>query len=224
MLVKVCGITNVEDARYALTGGADWIGLNFVAGPRRIDLSQGERILASLEDPAVAVLLVRLDETTGGVPGTIAELARRWGVRRLQLYGDVTPGCLGRLIRDGWEPVWVHHLSPTSTLESLGAFLDRCGRERPAWVLIDAAVAGKLCGTGRSADWKAIRDNIPSSRRAGWPALLLAGGLRPDNVAEAIATVKPAGVDVCSGVESEPGRKDPARIQAFLQAVRQASE
>ena len=227
MLLKICGITNIDDARYALDAGADWIGLNLVAGPRRIDISAAEAILSKLDDPSRVVVLVHL--TRGALPDQLPETLRGQGVRRIQIYGDPVADAVRRLSAEGFESILVHHVGDEASLASLDVILADCRESRPKYVLFDASSAkvggrytdaGRLGGTGRRADWDAIAHARSIGRDGQWPTLLLAGGLTPANVAQAIRKLSPAGVDVSSGVELRPGRKSSKKIAAFVAAVR----
>ena len=218
MLVKICGVTNVGDARAALTAGADWIGLNLVAGPRRVDLDTAAHILSRLDDPGCAVGLVTL-EAGGFMPSPAAKLGEH-GLRRLQLYGEVTPEAVGRCTAEGFETIVVQPVQDEGSLTLLDEFLAACRDARPSFVLFDAAAGDRLGGTGKPANWAAIARARAAGRFAAWPPVLLAGGLTPTNVADAVAAVSPAGVDVSSGVESQPGSKDPVKVRAFIAAAR----
>ncbi len=218
MIVKICGITTLHDARMALDAGTDWIGLNLVSGPRRIELPAVLNILKGLDAPAAAVALVHLPY--GESDKSILMALTEHGVRRLQLYGTVTSSTIADLRGKGFETIFVCPVSNERSLEELDSFLATCGDARPDYVLFDAAVAGQAGGSGRRANWDAIADAHKQGRFQQWPLVILAGGLTPDNVGEAVQRIAPAGVDVSSGVESSPGLKDPRKIQAFLTAAR----
>ncbi len=218
MLIKVCGITNSDDARYAIDAGVDWIGLNLVAGPRRIDPATVESILSELDDPSCGVALVRLEE--GLVPNHLLTMLRKHGARRVQLYGHPIPEAVHRLAEEGFESIVVQHVGDEASLASLDALLTTCGDCRPDYVLFDAPAGERLGGTGCRGDWDAIAGARAAGRYENWPSVLLAGGLAPANVAQAITRLRPAGVDVSSGVESAPGQKCPDKIDAFVAAVR----
>jgi len=218
MIVKICGITNAEDARQAVSAGADWIGLNLVSGPRKIDLATAQAILAQLNQPARAVALIAM-ETVLADPNPLNTL-RACGVARLQLYGEVTPAAVAQLHRGGFETVLVHAVGDDASLDSLDAIVRTYRSSPPNYVLFDAAVVGKQGGTGRRANWSLLREARLQGRCSISPPMILAGGLTPENVAEAIHAVQPIGVDVSSGVESTPGKKDARKVEAFIQAAR----
>ena len=222
MLVKICGITNVDDARYALKAGADWIGLNLVAGPRKIDLAAAEQIVTQLDDPSRAVALVQA--SNGRVADELLAKFRSMGLRRLQLYGDRIPEAVRFLANEGFESIVVQPVANEASLASLDGLLAACGNNRPDYVVFDAAAPGQLGGTGRQANWEVIAAARANGRYADWPPVLLAGGLTPGNVSEAIRKLAPAGVDVSSGVESALRQKNHVMIDAFVTAARHQSE
>lgn len=220
-LVKICGITSIEDATCALQTGATWIGLNLVGGPRRLDLPQARSILSRLDDPSRAVVLVMLDP--GGLPPSLVTCLRDCGVCRLQLYGEVTPEAVRALGADGFETMIACPIASEESLGQIGDLLAACADSPPGYLLFDAACPGRLGGTGTPADWETIAKAQDAGRFDDWPPFILAGGLTANNVAEAIHTLSPAGVDVSSGVESSLGRKDHARIAAFAAAVNETA-
>ncbi len=220
MIVKICGITTLEDARFALHAGADWIGLNLVSGPRRIDLPAALAILQELDDPSRAVALLTLPGSSPDEP-TMNALVDH-DVRRLQLYGQVTPDTLAALNERRFETILVRHVADGESLNMLDGFLAACTDARPNYVLFDAAVQGQPGGTGHRANWDAMAGARARGRYADWPPVILAGGLTPDNVAEAIRLVAPAGVDVSSGVEAVPGRKDGTKVTRLITVARAA--
>lgn len=198
--IKVCGITRPEDARAAAAAGATAIGIVFWPGsPRAVDPEHARAIVAALPEgvPAIGVFV---NQSVDAI-NAIAMASKLFAV---QLHGDEPMDVIGRIRR----PV-IRSLS----LEHAGR-LDEIPAQ--ATVLLDAADPVKRGGTGRAIDWKAA---AAIARRRD---VVLAGGLRPENVGEAIGVVHPYGVDVSSGVESAPGIKDPARIEAFVKAVRTA--
>jgi phosphoribosylanthranilate isomerase len=220
MIVKICGITTLDDARFAIDAGADWIGLNLVSGPRRIELPAALTILNGLRDPAHVVGLVTVQN--GILEDSIAAALWDHDVHRLQLYGQVTPQAIDSLQKAGFETIFVQPVADEHSLEVLDAFLAVCGDAHPDYLLFDAAVEGQYGGTGQRANWEAMARVRACGRYAHWPPVILAGGLTPDNVAEAIRFVAPVGVDVSSGVESARRRKDPEKVRRFIAAARAA--
>ena len=222
MLVKICGITNIDDARFALKAGADWIGLNLVAGPRKIDPAAAEQIVTQLDDPSRAVALVQA--SNGRVADELLAKFRSMGLRRLQVYGDRIPEAVRFLVNEGFESIVVQSVADEASLASLDGLLAACGDNRPDYVIFDAAAPGQLGGSGRQANWEVVAAARANGRYSDWPPVLLAGGLTPGNVSEAIRKLAPAGVDVSSGVESSLGRKSSTKVKAFVIAARHRSK
>lgn len=221
MIVKICGIARPDDAMEALHAGADWIGLNFVAGPRRIETVQAEGILARIGDPAPVVALLRWESADRTPPEFDWALDR--GIRCIQAYGTPPPAAQERLREHGCAVILVHHVAAGRPIcaEIAAALVDWhviC----PSFLLLDSGGGARLGGTGVVADWNHIAQERRRGDAAALPRLLLAGGLTPENVGEAIRCVRPDGVDVSSGVESAPGIKDAARVRAFIYAARGA--
>jgi len=214
--VKICGITSVDDARMVARAGADAVGLNLYPKSRRyVTLEQAQRIGDVLPGGLVKVGLF--------VNTAAEEVCRafdRLNLDLIQLHGDEPPEFLAEL---GDRPlIRAFRLGP-SGLQPVSDYLGRC-RElgcSPGLVLVDSYVKGAYGGTGSVADWDALR-NVPPGE--SFPPMVLAGGLTPKNVAEAIQTVRPAAVDTASGVESTPGKKDPTAVEAFVKAAREAFE
>lgn len=212
--IKVCGLTSVADALACVSAGADWIGLNFhPPSPRRVETDTAAEIIAALP-PHVEAVGLFVDRA----PSVIRELAALLNLRVVQLHGNEPPEDLLAL-RD-LRVIRAFRLGDAAAVERMSAYLRQAallGRS-PDAVLIDADVPGKAGGTGQPiAD--ELFDLIPSIAH-----LILAGGLTPENVAGRIARVRPWMVDVASGVESSPGRKDPDRVVRFVQAVRTPSD
>ncbi len=210
--IKICGITSVADARAARQLGVDAIGLNFYRGSSRYVTPAAAEVIVPDAPPAIGVFV-------NATAAEINTLAQGLGLQGVQLHGDEPPELLGD-IDPSLPIVRARGMGPAGPTE-IATDLDRCrrvGRE-PAALLIDAAVAGHYGGTGRTVNWSALADyrqwlgNVP---------LVLAGGLTPANVAEAIQTVQPAGVDTASGVERAPGKKDADQMERFVTRARQA--
>ncbi len=221
--VKICGITAVEDALAAAEAGADAIGLNFVGGPRQVAAGPAADILTALPPWVTPVALVRLER--GQMPDTLLELLGQFWVSHVQLYGAVAREDLEVLVRDGFKPMPAVAVADERFVGRVSGWLPATATGRPAAIVLDAYDPVREGGTGASFRW----EWIPAARQAGkldlWPPIILAGGLSPDNVAEAVRVVRPYGVDVSSGVEVEgaPGRKDPARMRAFVRLARAAA-
>ena len=200
--VKVCGITNLEDALAALDAGADMLGFNFYArSPRHVTPADARKIIGRL--PAgVSRVGVFVNEPA---PAEVERVAREAGLDAVQLHGDETPDYC-RSLRD-LTTIKALRVGADYDVESAAAY----GTDA---VLLDAYVAGARGGTGHTFDW-----TLATLTRGRVPRLFLAGGLNPDNVAEAVAAVRPYAVDVCSGVETSPGRKSPRLMRRFIRAV-----
>lgn len=204
--VKLCGITTPEDATLAAEAGADAVGLVFWPGsPRRVDAPAARRIGAALPP-----LVLRVGVFVDAPPGELAAVADEAGLDLLQLHGREAPADCARMPRRCLKALRV---GPGFRPEEADAFAAAA-----SGILLDTRAVEAPGGTGRSFDWAVAREV-----RARVPFLVLAGGLTPENVGDAIRTVRPDAVDVSSGVESVPGRKDPAKVRAFMAAVRGAA-
>jgi len=203
MFVKICGITTPQDARVAVEAGADAIGFVFWPGsPRRIDVDRAREIGADL--PAGVVRVGVFVDASGEELQRVAEAAH---LDLLQLHGDEQPGTLPALCRPAWKALRVGSaLTPHELRRWAG---------RVSGVLLDTQAAAVRGGSGQSFDWSLARG---AREHVGF--LMLAGGLNADNVRRAIELVQPDGVDVSSGIEVSPGRKDAAKVRAFVAAAR----
>ena len=200
--IKICGIKTVKDALAAMEAGADLIGFNFYPkSPRYIDVGICRDIMSVMRKHGhVTYVGVFVNASVEEVYATIETC----GLSLAQLHGDETPEMLSALNGKAFKAF-------------RGIPSDITGYERndaPA-LLVDAAVRGVYGGSGVTADWSAAAELAKK-----YP-LLVAGGLTPENVADAVRQVKPWGVDVASGVESAPGEKDAAKMSAFVKAVKQ---
>jgi phosphoribosylanthranilate isomerase len=201
MFLKVCGITRREDARHAVEQGATALGFIFWPGsPRHVTREQAGAIIADLPASVTAVG-VFVDESVEG----ICDVAAYTGISAVQLHGH-EPHAYAEAL--GWPVL------RSTNLEGV----DRICRDWPAaaTLLLDAADPVRRGGTGRTIDWRRAAE-VARMRR-----VILAGGLNAANVAEAIATVQPFGVDVSSGIESSPGVKDVTEMARFLDRARRA--
>ena len=209
--IKICGITNVDDAVAVALAGADAVGLNFYArSPRYIALDTTRQIVAVLPKEMVKVGLF-----VNSAPADICRVYDNLGLNLIQLHGDEPPEFLAQL---GGRPIMRAFRLGTKGLQPILEYLRQC-RElaaMPSLTLLDSLIPGEYGGTGQTADWLVAKQYVAES---GMPPLVLAGGLTPANVADAIRMVRPAAVDTASGVESSPGRKDPAAVAAFVQAA-----
>lgn len=202
--IKICGIKSVHDALAAMEAGADMLGFNFYRkSPRYISVGQCRDIMAEMRKYA------HLDYVGVFVNASVAEIRatiETCALTMAQLHGDETPQMLQSLDGKAFKAF-------RGIPESVSGF----ARDEAPALLVDAVVQGSYGGTGITADWKG------AAELAKYYPILLAGGLTPQNVAEAVRRVQPWGVDVASGVELMPGVKDPAKMSAFVQAVRSES-
>ena len=209
--IKVCGITRPEDAVAAAQAGADAIGLVFAKSPRLVTMRQARGIVEVLP-PYVSAVGVFVNARAA----TIARIAANVGLSEVQLHGDETPAFVTKL----------GALRVTKALRVRDrAFLEQIAAYRAAGVsafLLDAFSAKVRGGSGKRFDW----DLVVGARKAGAldnvPPLVLAGGLTPENVKAGIRQIRPWGVDVSGGVESQPGIKSAEKIAKFVGAVRTA--
>jgi phosphoribosylanthranilate isomerase len=201
--IKICGIKTLQDALVAAEAGADMLGFNFYPGSVRfVDLATCLQISSPLRQDHSSVQLVGVF-----VNSSVEEIRRALDMCALdlaQLSGDETPELCGAL---GDKAFKSFHGVPDIEVRPYA-------RTRGPAFLVDGARSGSYGGTGIVPDWSA------AAKLARKYPLLLAGGLNPDNVAEAVEQVRPWGVDVASGVESRPGEKDAGKISAFVEAVR----
>jgi phosphoribosylanthranilate isomerase len=199
VFVKVCGITNEEDALLAVAMGADAVGFVFAPSPRQIAPQRAADIVTRLPREIVTVGVFR-DETRARV----VEIAHSAKLRAVQLHGHESPA----------DTHWIRQRI-SLIIKAFAAgdpHLDRADEYAADAILVDSATPG----SGEVFDWS-LAEGAPSNRR-----IILAGGLTPANVADAVRVVRPWGVDVSTGVESAPGRKDASKIRAFVEAAKAA--
>ena len=201
VVVKICGVRTVADARAAVDAGADLLGLNFApASPRRLDVEAAVALAKAVPDVPLVGVFVDAGRAQ------VIQIAAAVGLAGLQFHGDETPAdCRG-------FTQWTVKAIRARPGEDLAA---RAAEYDTDFILLDTFVPGAAGGTGVPLDPDAAR-GIPRAR------LFLAGGLRPDTVAAAVRAVRPHGVDVASGVERSPGVKDHDKIQAFVRAAKAA--
>jgi len=200
VLVKICGCTSEADALLAVGLGADAVGFVFAPSPRQVAVGAVRRIIERIPPEILTVGVFRNE-----APSRVVDIVNGIGLRAAQLHGDETAD----------DTRWVAERIPV-TIKAFPAGhrnvarIDDYGVEV---VLVDAASPG----SGRVFDWR-LAEGVVDPKR-----LIVSGGLHADNVADAIAHLQPFGVDVASGVEAEPGRKDPAKLRAFIAAARAAA-
>lgn len=203
--VKICGITNWPDARLAVDLGAAFLGFNFyVKSPRYIEPRAARRIAQRLPRhvEAVGIFVNEPDDF-------VAELAEYTKVGFVQLHGAESPRTVAALA-DLCGVIKAFRVRPGFRAASLARYADA------AAILLDGFDRARRGGTGKAFDWRIAR----AAKKYGF--IFLAGGLTPENVADAIRAAQPFAVDVASGVESRPGKKDVAKLRAFFRAVEKA--
>jgi len=205
--VKICGITNVADALCAAEAGADFLGFIFYPPSSRcvtprIACQIIETVRAS-SHPDVFFVGVFVDEEADAV----RRILNLCGLNYAQLHGSESPEIVSALMGNGVSVIKAFRVRA-------GSILSDMERYDAAGYLLDTYVTGQPGGTGQIFDW----DLAVQAKRHG--PILLAGGLTPENVADAVRTVRPWGVDTASGVEAEPGRKDHTRVRSFVKAVK----
>lgn len=230
--VKICGVTTAADAEMVAAAGADAIGLNFVQGsPRQLDLAHGREVAA-----AIPAGVLRVGVFAGSPVDDMLQIARALRLDAIQLHGHLDGG------REPIDPPErCGQLSGLPVIRAVRLETSRPGTDAlaaarqwiaaavaagaaPAMVIVDAAVSlatesGRLGGTGERVDWTAL------ARAGSLPVpMAVAGGLTPDNVAEAVRVTGLSAVDTASGVEAAPGRKDPQKVRDFIAAVRRGLE
>ena len=207
MKVKICGITNREDAEVAVQAGADALGfVMYRKSPRFVEPAVARAIVAGLP-PLVLPIGVFVNEEAAKVRGVMDEC----GFALAQLHGDESALYCQSLGRPALKAI---RLKDHGTFLALGEFQ---GRANIRGFLIDAFSDQAYGGTGQTVDWTLAQEAARSM------PIILAGGLTPANVADAIAHVRPYGVDVSSGVEQSPGKKNPDKVKAFIEAARLVS-
>ncbi len=203
--VKICGITNAADALAAIDAGANLLGFNFYANsPRHISAAEAAEIRSQLPKKVKAVGIF-----VNAAPAEAAALCKSLKLHAAQLHGDETPEDVAELAAS--LPVFkAFRVEPDFPLATLDEYPEAYA------FLFDAAHTGQYGGTGHTTDWDVARRATVGRR------IILAGGLKVENVAAAVRIVRPYGIDVASGVESEPGKKDHGRLREFIQEVRRA--
>lgn len=199
--IKICGITNIDDALAAVAAGADALGFNFYKpSPRYISPQSAREIIEQLPHSVLTVGVFVNEEAA-------ARIADEAGVAALQLHGDESPSYCRELATDRYV-IKALAVSKNFNVDVIKSY------EVEA-IMLDASDNKLRGGTGRSFDWSLAREVSGLV-----PKLFLAGGLSPENIAEAVATVRPYAVDACSALEDRAGKKNHERMRAFIKAVR----
>ncbi|MBM3836571.1 MAG: phosphoribosylanthranilate isomerase [Verrucomicrobia bacterium] len=203
--VKICGVTNLPDALAAVDAGADALGFMFYAkSPRCVSEHAAAEIIRALP-PFVA----RVGVFVNADQETVGRAVESCGLDTLQFHGDEPPDFCRKFRA---AVIKAFRVRDETSLQTMAAY------ETEAW-LLDAFVPGKLGGTGERFNWELARRATTLSRR-----VILAGGLTPENIREAVRQVRPYGVDVSSGVEVAPGKKNPGKVRDFIAAAKAALE
>ena len=197
--IKICGITNTADALAACEHGADALGFVFAPSPRQISPEAAREIIRSIP-PFITMVGVFVDEPADRV----REIVRFCKLDAVQLHGNESPDYIAGL---GMPAIKGFRVKNKVTIDCIYQF-------KLKWFLLDTYMPGTAGGSGRSFDWTIAADAARLGR------MILAGGLTADNVTTALATVRPYAVDVSSGVEIAPGKKDHGKIQQFIHEVR----
>jgi len=207
--IKICGLTRSVDAEYADAAGVEYLGVIFAGGPRERTPAQARDTLAGRRARKAGVFADQAEEV-------IASVVELVGLDVVQLHGRVDADRVERVRAATGREVWaVVRTSDGALPEHVDELADASDA-----LLIDAHVAGQLGGSGVRVPWDRLGESLDALDYH--PRIVLAGGLTPENVAEAIDLVAPNVVDISSGVESSPGIKDHARLRAFVAAVRSA--
>jgi phosphoribosylanthranilate isomerase len=218
--VKICGMTNLEDALAAVEAGADAVGFVFYEkSPRNISVEAAREIVEKLPESVEKVgVFVDLE------PEQIREVVLAVGLSAVQLHG---PKSMDSEWWDGLRPapecLGASKLIPMvygDTLKDGGFLISQHVRDQIFAILLDSRSDGTPGGTGTTFDWGSVRDMVQAMSLV--VPVIVAGGLTPANVPEAMRLFQPFGLDVASGVEAKPGKKDPEKVRAFVKAVREA--
>jgi phosphoribosylanthranilate isomerase len=213
--VKVCGMTNLEDALSAVEAGADAVGFVFYEKSSRcVSTETARQIVQELpkEIEKVGVFVNQAENT-------LCELAERTGLTAIQMHGDHEDPRVAEMVKERRPELKV--LAAISMVrENPDGWAMRWRPDVVHAFLIDSGNGSKLGGTGKTFDWRTSEPILKNIKARG--NVVAAGGLTPDNVSTALGILKPWGVDVVSGVEARPGKKDPEKVRAFVRAVREA--
>ena len=204
MKIKICGITTLEDARFCAAAGADYLGfIQFEGSPRYVSARDAHSIIEWIHGPRTVGVFVNAS------PDDVNASADRAGFDFVQLQGDESPEVCAAIERPVIKGIGIRSgMSVYDVRSQIAQY-----RDVADFVLLDNRSGGLHGGTGQAFDWRIASD------LASVPPVFLAGGLRPENVSQAVRVVRPFAVDVASGVEETPGRKDFARVQDFVDAL-----
>lgn len=210
MWVKICGTTNLDDGRAAVEAGADALGFIFAPSPRRISPKDAKKIIAELPKE-----IEKVGVFVNQKPEIILDTVETAGLTGVQLHGDEEPEMIRKFRRDRLQ---TYKAVPAWNLErKADGFADVVDA-----LFIDAGSERKRGGTGKRFDWEQAAPLVKLLRRQ--VKIVVAGGLEASNIARAIQLFDPWGVDVVSGVEKEPGKKDHEKVRAFVKAAKAAAQ
>ncbi len=208
--IKICGTTSLEDALSSIAAGADALGFIFAPSKRRVSVEQAQRIISQLPRN-----VERIGVFMNNSAEEICSVVNAVELTGIQMHGDESPVAVYEFLpparRDAMRKMKSIQVKPD---RELGLDHVSASNAVDAWLLDSGA------GSGKAFDWHAARAQLGEKRGS----FIIAGGLTPENVGEAIRVFKPWGVDVVTGVEREPGRKDPEKLKAFVAAVRKAEQ
>jgi phosphoribosylanthranilate isomerase len=216
VLVKICGLTRSADAEHAVASGARFLGAILAGGPRLLTADRARDVLGPRR-AGVHRVAVFGEQSESEILG----LAEAIDLDVIQLHGTRTPDAVQRLASASGRTIWpVLRVAGAELPPEAAALFEAAGH-----LVLDALVVGQLGGTGVPLDWSGLADQVKALRvRVPAGTLILAGGLRPSNVATAIRLLSPDVVDVSSGVETAPGLKDGQLVQQFVAAAQSVAE
>ena len=225
--IKICGTTNLEDALMCAEAGADALGFVFAESPRKIDAATAAKIVAKVPAAIEKVGVFVLPSTTpssplSGLEAALQEIEQITSEARLtaiQIHGaGYNHEWQSRLTKQGLKIIRVFAINeqPQDTLMTMG------NKDNLFALVWDSGTKAQPGGTGVVWDWESWSENSGWHPPASFSKMIVAGGLNPKNVTKAVRILHPFGVDVVTGVERVPGKKDPAKVKAFIQAVREA--
>jgi len=213
--IKICGNTSLEDALLATEAGADAVGFVFAPSPRRVTAAEAALITPHLP-AAVEKIGVFVDAAVDEIVATV----QLCGLTGVQLHFDAEPELPAKLherLGPKVRILRVIHFAAKTGGQYAAQIAEHARNPHVNAVLVDSRTEKAVGGTGVAFDWAEARESLFQNAEA---RLIAAGGLGPDNIAEAIRTLRPWGVDAVSGVEAAPGRKDPAKVREFVARVR----
>jgi phosphoribosylanthranilate isomerase len=216
--IKICGNTSLEDAQLAVEAGTDAVGFVFAPSPRRVTAAEAAAIV-----PHLPATVEKIGVFVDAPLEEIYSIVRECGLTGVQLHFDAKPELpakLRKLLGPQLRIVRVVHFDADAGELLKKEIADHALNPHIDAVMVDSRTTTTVGGTGATFDWIAARKTLFRNPRAC--KRIAAGGLSPENVAEAIATLRPWGVDVVSGVEFAPGRKDPNKVRGFIRSARAA--